>query len=243
MEKSHLCGGGMDTPEILPLAQPLGTKFWCGMWTVTVSKEERVRKGRKEKREGRQGTKFWTCMLLELEARDWMSLRLPTYEINMMLYSQAFHLTSLSPPQALRNQPNSSWTTCVAGVLGWGTFSYEKWALGKSTGDDEEPGECQTFPEAAPDTSWPVKVTQAVIRHHHLQPQNASYESRCVPPWVAPLCTNSWLSQIHNEQAQSMERLAGTLGCWSWGLQNLQHYFWRIQFPLDIIWLSHQMDI
>lgn len=51
--KSCLYGGVMTTPEILPLAKPLGTEFCCEMWAVKTSKEERVRKTRKRKREGR----------------------------------------------------------------------------------------------------------------------------------------------------------------------------------------------
>lgn len=118
---------------------------------------------------------------------------------------------------------------CVATdivVLGWGMSSHEKWALGKSAGHDEGPGECQTCPDGTPDTSWTVKITQGSDQAPSSPSAPKMHPKReCVPPWVAPLHTNSWLSQIHDKQTWSMERQAETLGCWSWGLQNLQYYF------------------
>lgn len=109
----------MDTPEILLLAKPLGTEFWCEMWAMTTSNEERVRKNRKGK--GKRGRmKVRLTILIRCTFRpgkeklEAFVLYLPGYEINTTLHSPASCLTS--------SQSSSASKESAMGHVCWGCF-------------------------------------------------------------------------------------------------------------------------
>lgn len=147
----------------------------------------------------------------------------------------------LSPPQSFSS---SKWSTeSILGYVCYRCFAmkmlcYEKWALSKSTGCDEDTGECQTCPQAA---LTPFNLWRAPSSPVSKYIQTCS---RCVASWMAPQHTDSWLSYVQDRQgcSCSMERLIDMLGCWSWGHHNLHYYFWRAQFLLDF-WFDSQTGI
>lgn len=205
------------------------------MWDVSYDniqggEDEEEQEGKKGRQiEWRQGTQFWAAVPLGLEGRDWKPLYLPAYEINMTLHSQASCLTS--------SQPYSGSKESIKTTLGhvcWGCFGMRDVQLCLSELLAGVQGVMKSLVSARLAQMQPLAPLDQWGSPRLWSAPSPSApkcrESICVPAWVAPLHTNSWPSQICDEQKCSMERQAETWGCWPWGLQKLQHNFWRIQF-------------
>lgn len=185
------------------------------MWDVSYDniqggEDEEEQEGKKGRQiEWRQGTQFWAAVPLGLERRDWKPLYLPAYEINMTLHSQASCLTSSQPYSGSKESIKTT-----LGHLCWGCFGMRDVQLCLSELLAGVQGVMKSLVSARLAQMQPLAPLDQWGSPRLWSAPSPSApkcrESICVPAWVAPLHTNSWPSQICDEQKCSMERQAET---------------------------------
>lgn len=140
---SCLQGGSMDTPEILPLAKPLCTMLWHGMWSMTCPR----RKGRGKAGKGKRKRSRMNESHKMLNMNTCMAGRM---RLEAFVFACIWDKYDNPQPDILSNpssvlQSSRGLTKPILGHVCdrrfvMKMFCYEKWAFSKSAGCDEDPG-------------------------------------------------------------------------------------------------------
>lgn len=138
-----LCGGSMDIPEILPLTKPLGAKLWYGMWSVTYPRRKGWGKAGKGK--GKGSKMKASHKILNMLTRMARSKRLEAFVFACIWDKYRIPQPGILAHPSSILQSSRGLTKPILGHVCdrrfvMKMFCYEKWALSKSTGCDEDSG-------------------------------------------------------------------------------------------------------